>query len=104
MFTDSVDGFEFPPNPAVDNVEAIRRAAQVFHIMNEWANLYVPFSDGELTAEEVVERFNDQLAPIGVAYKVEMQLDVEFMLQMLEAYADLQARLVQADLNAEKEN
>ena len=104
MFSDETDGFDFPPNPAVDNEEAIRRAVQVFYLMNEWANVYVTHQDGELTAEQVVEKFNDAIAPLGMAYKFEMDIDPMFMLQLLEGYAHLMDKLASTETEIEKEN
>jgi len=103
MFEDETDGFDFPPNPAVDNEEAIRRAVQVFYLMNEWANVYVTHQDGGLTAEQVVEKFNDVIAPIGMAYKFEMDIDPIFMIQLLTGYGQLMEKLASVETEIEKE-
>lgn len=103
MFTDETDGFDFPPNPAVNNDEAIRRAVQVFYLMNEWANVYVAYGDGELFAEQVVENFNDKIAPLGMAYKFEMDIDRMFMVQLLAGYGDLMNKLTAAETETETE-
>lgn len=98
MFTDDLP--ELPPNPAMDNPEAMRRAIQVFHIMNEWANVYVPFIDGEVTAEHVIEKFNDELSVLGAAYKFEMIMYPEFLNALVDGWTDLRARLDEAEKEA----
>ena len=92
MFADDED-FSFPRNPALDNEEAMRRAVQVFYIMNHWANVWVAYQEGSLTGDEVVEKFNEILHPIGIAYHFEMSIEPEFYVQLAAGYSDLIAKL-----------
>lgn len=103
MFADE-EFVEWPPNPAVGNKEAMRRAIQVFHIMTKWADVYMPFVDGEITAEQVVEKFNNELAPIGMAYKLEMQMDPYFLVGLVRGFEDLQDALAEAEKNEENKD
>lgn len=96
MFPEN-EGFEFPRNPALDNEEAMRRATQVFYIMNEWATVWLAHEGGELTAEQVVEKFNDVLAPIGMAYKFEMSIEPEFLVRLVGSHEELVNRLAETE-------
>jgi hypothetical protein len=103
MFADG-DGFDYPPNPAVDNEEAMRRAVQVFFIMNKWAALWLDYEDSKLTAQEVVDKFNDELSVIGMAYQIEMQMDPMFLVQIITGHEDLLNKIAAAEVSNSEEN
>lgn len=98
------ENFELPKNPAVDNEEAIRRAAQVFYILENWAGVFLGVKDGNLSAEEAVEQFNELVVPIGMAYNFEFQIGPDFMVQVIEAYSKILAGLARVDEKYSEEN
>lgn len=98
------EDFEFPKNPAVDNEEAIRRAAQVFYILENWAGVFLAVKDGSLSADDAVEQFNELVVPIGMAYNFEFQIGPDFMVQVIDAYSKILAGLAQVDEKYSEEN
>lgn len=102
MFADE-ESVEWPPNPAVDNEEAMRRAVQVFYLMNEWANVYLGVKDGELTPEQAIDQFNDKIAPVGFAYKLEMDMDPRFLIGLVIGHEDILNRLAAVEAEENKE-
>lgn len=102
MFPD--DGsVEWPKNPAVDNEEAIRRAAQVVFILNNWADVWLAVEDGNLQVADALEKFNEVILPIGIAYGIEFYIGEDFMSQVGDAYEKLLADLARTENNF-KEN
>lgn len=104
MFDDEFDFAEFPKNPAVDNEEAIRRAAQVFYILENWAGVYLNVQDGKLSPEEAVDQFNELVVPIGMAYDFEFQIGPDFMDQVIDAYRKIIDALARVDEKYSEEN
>jgi len=103
MFLDD-ESMQFPKNPAVDNEEAIRRAAQVFYILENWAGVFLGVKDGNISAEEAIEQFNELVVPIGLAYNFEFQIGPDFTIQVLAQYNKLLDGLAEVDKKFEENN
>jgi len=91
-------------NPSLDNEEAMHRATTMLYVLNNWARVYMSYKDGTLTAEEVVQEFNNVAFPVGLALKLEMTTDLGFMMDLVDRHADLVQKLAEAEALDNEEN